>query len=154
MRTNIVYSFVMAQNVSLKAKLQKRDRSKSVLGQSFRVVPFKLLKGVCDLVWDTYLLEISIFEMKVPLTTLKCLSRKYITRKHNGYALISNVEERMLRVASVKKISNYVCLLLSYLFQGLKEVWGALVGSYDQYGIEKSPDQSIDRFLSPDEAPG
>jgi hypothetical protein len=60
----------------------------------------------------------------------------------------------MLRVASVKKISNYVCLLLSYLFQGLKEVWGALVGSYDQYGIEKSPDQSIDRFLSPDEAPG
>lgn len=125
MRSNIVYSFVKAQNVSLQVKLWKRDRSKSVLGQVFRVVPFKLLKGVCDLVWDSYLLYISIFKMKVPLTTLKCLSRKYITRKHNGYALISNFEEKMLIAASVKKISNYVCLLLSYLFQGLKEVLGA-----------------------------
>lgn len=141
----------MTQNLRLQVELLKQNGSKSVLAESLRIVRFKLLKTVCDLIWDAHLLQVAIFEIRVPLTTLHCLSRKYIPRSHHGYALISNMKVKMLRAASMKKISNHVYLSLTYLFEGLKEVSGALFCSRSQYGIEKPLDESIYRFLSPEE---
>lgn len=125
MRTNILYSFVMTQNMR-QLKLRKRKRIKSTYAQSFQVLPCRLLKIVSDTVWDIYLLEMSIFETKTALTTLNCLSRKYIRRKHIDHSLFNNVKERLVKNAAVKEISSNLHFLLLCLFRGLKRFLYAL----------------------------
>jgi hypothetical protein len=75
MQTKIVRS-LMEQNTRLQAKLWKRERrSKHEL---VLVLTCRFFKTVCDMIWDMNLLKTSILVTKTPLTTLKCLSRKYI----------------------------------------------------------------------------
>lgn len=119
MQTKIVCS-LMEQNTRLQAKLWKRERrSGHELGL---VLTCKFFKTVCDMVWDMNLLRTSILVTKTPLTTLKCLSRKYIGPKHPILALISDVIERTFR--AVKEIATD-------LFMGSKQFVYALIGRLD-----------------------
>jgi hypothetical protein len=120
MQTNIVCS-LMGQTTRLQARLWKQQRGNSLHEPSL-VLKYKLLKTVCHMVWDVHLLKTSVLVTKTPLTTLKCLSRKYIGRKHPSYALINSVEERMLR--AVKDITTD-------LFMGTKQFVCALIGRLD-----------------------
>jgi hypothetical protein len=110
MQTRIVNSF-MGQSTRLRAELWKRERCRSEHGLSL-VLQCKLLKIVSNMVWDMHLLRTSILVTKTPLTTLKCLTREYVGRKHISNALINGVKERMTR--AVKEIKDD-------MLQGLKQ---------------------------------
>ena len=108
----------MGQTTRLQARLWKQQRGNS-LHELNLVLKYKLLKTVCHIVWDAHLLKTSVLVTKTPLTTLKCLSRKYIGRRHPSYALITNVEKKMLK--GVKGITTD-------LFLGTKQFIYALIG--------------------------
>jgi hypothetical protein len=110
----------MEQNTRLQAKLWKRERrSGHELGL---VLTCRFFKAVCDMVWDMNLLRTSILVTKTPLTTLKCLSRKYIGLKHPIPALISDLKERTFR--AIKETATD-------LFKGSKQFVYALIGRLD-----------------------
>jgi hypothetical protein len=85
----------MGQNVRLLAELWKRRRSKAA-NELILVLHYELLRIVCGMIWDMYLLKTSILVTKTPWTTLRCLYRKYVGCKRASHASVSNVKERML----------------------------------------------------------
>ena len=97
MQTKIV-PFFMVQNAKLQAKLLKSVRFRSQYGLSL-VVQCKLLKIICEVVWDAYLLETSLLVTKTPLTTLKCLGRKYIEHRNINNSWVSDVKKKILRTS-------------------------------------------------------
>jgi hypothetical protein len=103
--------FFVGQNTGLQAKFWKRERGKSVRGLSL-VFSCRLLKIVCDMIWDMRLLKTSILVTKRPLRALRFLSCEYVGRKHISRALINDVKDSMVRV--VKEI-------VDDLFRGLKQ---------------------------------
>lgn len=110
MQTNIVYS-LMGQNTRLQAELWKRRRRKAA-NELMLVLRCELLRIVCGMIWDMHLFKTSILVTKTPLTTLRCLSRNYVGRKHTSLASVSKVKERML--GAVKGIKED-------LFRALKQ---------------------------------
>jgi hypothetical protein len=110
----------MEQNTRLQAKLWKRERrSGHELGL---VLTCRFFKTVCDMVWDMNLLRTSILVTKTPLTTLKCLSRKYTGLKRPIPALISDLKERTF--SAIKETATD-------LFKGSKQFVYALIGRLD-----------------------
>jgi len=95
MQTSIAYS-LKGQNTRLLAELwnQRRDRTANELALTLR---YELSKAVSGLIWDVQLLKTSILVTKTPLTTLNCLSHKYIGHYHTGEVFSSISKKRMFR---------------------------------------------------------
>ena len=110
MQTKTVCFFV-GQNIGLQAKFWIRERGKSVRGLSL-VFSCRILKIVCDMVWDIRLLKTSILVTKMPLRAPRFPPCQYVGRKHTSRALINDANDSMIRV--VKEI-------VDDLFRGLKQ---------------------------------
>jgi hypothetical protein len=87
----------MGQNVRLLAELWKRRRSKAA-NELILVLHYELLRIVCGMIWDMYLLKTSILVTKTPWTTLRCLYRKYVGCKR------ASARERYLTLLTVPSI--------------------------------------------------
>jgi len=93
METGIVY-LLIGRNMRLQAKKWKRDRGKATYGL-ISALPHEVRRIVCGMVWDIHLLRTSILVTKTPLTTLKCLSHKYIGYSYAVHVSIANTEGRI-----------------------------------------------------------
>jgi hypothetical protein len=109
----------MEQRTKLQAKLWQPQKSQFPHKLSWEIFRCRFLKIVCEVVLDMRLLKTSILVTRTPLTTLKCLSRKYIS-----HALIENPKDRIF--VTVKDV-------LDDLFGGLKQFANAwLLGRLEE----------------------
>jgi hypothetical protein len=111
MQTLSISDFFMVQ----RRKIQNLEKGGPAHKSKLEILTYKLLKTVCDVVWDMHLLKTSIIVTKTPWTTLKSLSHKYIDP-----LLVTQLRERMFK--PVKE------LLVQDLWRGLKQFLYALFG--------------------------
>lgn len=94
MESRIVY-LLIARNAGLQAKKWKQGKSRGAHG-IVSALQHEARRVLCGMVWDIHLFRTSMLVTRTPLTTLRCLSHKYVGHGFALHTFITNTEASMM----------------------------------------------------------